>query len=152
MKAFTKSQCGRSIWHLSSNLEHEVRSISPLRSSGTPFHGPLLSKPGPHETIPSNYRHDFPLESIGEVVELEGGSAFTPHSSKAPKEQQHTADMPGIEFHLPSSVVCFPCLLSNNLQCDGQSPACLQCLQSGLTCEEQVPFLAAGEMFLKALP
>ncbi|KAK1974382.1 hypothetical protein LZ30DRAFT_775346 [Colletotrichum cereale] len=64
------------------------------------------------------------------IRELEGLLAFTPHTSTAPEEQQHTADVAGMVFHLPPSL----------------------CLPSGLACEEQVPFLAAGEMFLKALP
>ncbi|WQF90364.1 Putative zn(2)Cys(6) fungal-type DNA-binding domain-containing protein [Colletotrichum destructivum] len=147
---FTKMKGVRSTWHLSSGLMHDLQSTRSFHILDAPTQGSVCSsKSVSSETIHDSHHHQSPLESI---QELEANEEVAPHASMTMEEHQVTADVSGMGFQFSPSVVCFPCLLSNNSQCDGQSPSCSQCLQSGLNCEEHVPFLTGGEMCLETFP
>ncbi|KAK1471269.1 hypothetical protein CABS01_16422 [Colletotrichum abscissum] len=93
-QAFTKSQSGRSNWRLSSNLQHNVQSMSQPHKSATPsFHPEFSSKPGRHETTFDDHWLGAPLESI---PELGGTSAFASHIPIATVEEQSVVDNTGL--------------------------------------------------------
>ncbi|KAI3534423.1 hypothetical protein CABS02_13254 [Colletotrichum abscissum] len=101
-QAFTKSQGGRSNWRLSSNLRHNVQSMSPPHKSVTSsVHPESSSRLGWNETTFDDHWLGVPLENI---PELDGTSAFASHTSTTTVEEQSVVDNPGTDFQLPPSV------------------------------------------------